>query len=71
MRLTITALVKATGLCSDTLRKYADTGQILHIRDANNWRIFSEQSIEAARQLAGLNKAEPATVDAARVGTNA
>lgn len=71
MRLTITALVKATGLCSDTLRKYADAGQIPHIRDANNWRIFSEQSIEAARQLAGLNKAEPASDSTERVGMNA
>ena len=53
-RLTISDMVRETGLCESTLRKYADCGKIPHSRDANHWRVFTEASIEAARQLAGI-----------------
>jgi len=55
MRLTLTDLIKETGLSPATIRKYADCGEIPHLRDANNWRIFNEESIEAARQVAGIS----------------
>jgi hypothetical protein len=34
----------------------------------NQWRIFNERSIEAAKELAGIQKQEPATGRTARVG---
>ena len=54
-RLTISDMVRETGLCESTLRKYADCGKIPHSRDANQWRVFNEASIEAARQIAGIS----------------
>jgi DNA-binding transcriptional MerR regulator len=56
MRLTITDMVKETGLCPDTIRKYADSGKIPSIRDANSWRIFNEKSLEVAKGLAGISE---------------
>ena len=58
MRLTITDMIKATGLSPATIRKYADGGKIPHSRDANNWRIFNVKSIEAAKELAGIKSSE-------------
>ena len=54
MRLKLMHMVKATGLCPQTIRKYADAGYIPVTRDVNGWRIFDENSIEVARQLAGI-----------------
>jgi hypothetical protein len=54
MRLTIGSLVKATGLCEATIRKYTDEGKIPHQRAESGWRIFTEESIERAKKLAGI-----------------
>ena len=56
MRLTIKDIIKETGYCADTIRKYADSGKIPHGRTEGGWRVFSEKSIEAARELAGMSK---------------
>ena len=53
-RFTVTDLVRESGLCPDTIRKYADAGKIPARRDANNWRVFNESSIQVARELAGV-----------------
>lgn len=68
MRLTVADIVKETGFCAETIRKYADSGKIPYRRAESGWRIFNEESIEAARKLAGIQKQEPATGDTARVG---
>ena len=67
-RFTITDLVRESGLCAATLRKYSDSGKIPVSRDANNWRVFTEESIEMAKEIAGVAKQKPATGDTARVG---
>lgn len=54
MRLTVTDIVRESGLCPDTVRKYADRGRIPNKRDANGWRIFNEDSVNIAKALAGL-----------------
>jgi len=54
MRLTIGALVKATGLCESTIRKYTDNGMIPHQRAESGWRIFTEESVKKAKELAGI-----------------
>jgi DNA-binding transcriptional MerR regulator len=55
-RFTVTDLVRESGLCPDTIRKYADTGKIPVKRDANNWRVFNKGSSEAAKKLAGVDE---------------
>lgn len=68
MRLTIGALVKATGLCEATIRKYTDEGKIPHQRAESGWRIFTEESIERAKRLAGIDKGEPTPANKLDVG---
>lgn len=63
MRLTVTDIVRESGLCPDTVRKYADKGRIPNQRDANGWRIFTEESINVARKLAGLTNKGSAKAD--------
>jgi len=62
-RLTIGALVKATGLCEATIRKYTDEGKIPHQRAESGWRIFDENSIKKAQMLAGIRSAPTPTSD--------
>ena len=56
MRMTLTDMIRATGLSPATIRKHADGGRIPNHRDVNGWRIFDETSVEAARKLAGIPK---------------
>jgi len=53
-RLTVKKLVEETGLCRETIRKYADSGAIPSARDVNNWRIFPPKSVEIAKKLFGI-----------------
>jgi DNA-binding transcriptional MerR regulator len=68
MRYTVKDIAKESGFSKDTIRKHADAGLIPYKRDMNQWRIFNERSIEAAKELAGIQKQEPATGSTARVG---
>lgn len=68
MRFTVKDIAKQCGLCPDTVRKHADEGRIPYRRDVNGWRIFTEESIDRARQLAGIPKQEPADALTSRVG---
>jgi len=71
MRFTVKDVSKQSGLCPDTIRKHANQGRLPCTRDINGWRIFTEKSIQIARELAGINNQKPATVQPARVGMNA
>jgi DNA-binding transcriptional MerR regulator len=67
-RITVTKLSHISGLCVRTLQRYADAGKLPCYRDVNNWRVFAPEAVGIARQLAGIEKQEPATEDTARVG---
>lgn len=71
MRFTVREVAKQSGFCPDTIRKHADEGRIPCTRDLNNWRVFSEQAIEIAKELAGVGKQEPASAATERVGIDA
>ncbi len=68
MRYTVKDIAKESGFSKDTIRKHADEGRIPCARERNQWRIFNEKSIETAKELAGIQKQEPATGQTARVG---
>ncbi len=54
MRLTISDVVKASGFCRDTIKKFADSGVLPNQRDVNNWRVFAPEALEIAKELAGI-----------------
>ena len=56
MRLTVSDVSKASGFCLDTIKKFADSGVLPHRRDINNWRVFSPEALEIAKELAGVKE---------------
>lgn len=54
VRLTVSDVVKISGFCPTTVKKLADSGVLPHRRDINDWRIFSPEALEIAKELAGI-----------------
>lgn len=47
-------LMQKSGFCRDTVKRLADSGVLPHQRDMNNWRVFTPEALEIARELAGI-----------------
>lgn len=56
MRLMMKDLVEKSGFCRDTVKRLADSGVLPHQRDLNGWRVFSQEALEIAKELAGIKR---------------
>lgn len=60
VNLTIGAIAREVGVCVQTIRSYADAGLIPCERDSVGRRMFTEESVEAARSVLRNRRTLPA-----------